>query len=63
MKKQLKKIIVAIVICMFMLPVFVNASQNEAKTLDVMFLHDTHSHLNPFTTVENGKSQTMGGFA
>ena len=31
--------------------------------MDVMFFHDTHSHLNEFSTVENGKSQMMGGFA
>ena len=35
----------------------------DTKKIDVMFLHDTHSHLNEFTTVENGQSQTMGGFA
>ena len=28
-----------------------------------MFLHDTHSHLNPFATVEDGETQTLGGFA
>ena len=33
------------------------------KTVDVMFLHDTHSHLNEFATVEDGKSQVLGGFA
>ena len=31
--------------------------------MDVMFLHDTHSHLNEFATVEDGKSQVLGGFA
>lgn len=41
---------------------FVNAS-SEAKTVDVMFLHDTHSHLNEFATVEDGKTQVLGGFA
>ena len=35
----------------------------EEKTVDVMFVHDTHSHLNEFTTVENGESQILGGFA
>ena len=39
------------------------AKAGEKKQLDVMFLHDTHSHLNEFSTVENGKSQMMGGFA
>lgn len=41
---------------------FVNAN-SEAKTVDVMFLHDTHSHLNEFATVEDGKTQVLGGFA
>lgn len=34
-----------------------------SKKVDVMFLHDTHSHLNPFATVEDGASQVLGGFA
>lgn len=36
---------------------------SEAKSVDIMFLHDTHSHLNEFATVENGESQVLGGFA
>ena len=36
---------------------------NDAEQVDIMFLHDTHSHLNEFVTVENGQSQIMGGFA
>ena len=35
----------------------------EGKTLDVMFLHDVHSHINAFPTVEEGKTQVLGGFA
>ena len=43
-------------------------SENAAEistenTVDVMFLHDTHSHLNEFATVEDGESQILGGFA
>lgn len=41
---------------------FANANK-VAKKVDVMFLHDTHSHLNSFATVEDGKSQVLGGFA
>ena len=33
------------------------------NTVDIMFLHDTHSHLNAFTTVEDDASVTMGGFS
>ncbi len=36
---------------------------SEAKSLDVMFIHDLHSHLNAFSTVENGESQVVGGVA
>ncbi len=39
------------------------SAQTDGKTLDVMFVHDTHSHLNPFATVEDGETQVMGGFA
>ena len=38
-------------------------ASDEAKKVEVQFLHDTHSHLNTFATVENGESQMMGGFA
>lgn len=41
---------------------FAAASEPEKK-VDVMFLHDTHSHLNEFPTVENGESGMLGGFA
>ena len=39
------------------------AADESAKTVDVMFLHDTHSHLNEFATVEDGTSRLLGGFA
>ena len=38
-------------------------ASSDTKKVDVMFLHDTHSHLNEFATVEDGKTQTLGGFA
>ena len=43
--------------------VFCLAANSSTKKLDVMFLHDTHSHLNEFATVEDGETQTLGGFA
>lgn len=33
------------------------------KTVDVLFLHDTHSHLDSFLTVEEGDNVSAGGFA
>ena len=43
--------------------VFCFAAKPSTKKVDVMFLHDTHSHLNEFATVEDGKTQILGGFA
>lgn len=48
-------------ICTF--PRIMAGAEKSMKTVDVMFLHDTHSHLNEFSTVEEGKSQIMGGFS
>ena len=40
----------------------INAS-DEKKQLDVLFTHDLHSHLNSFSTVVDGESKEVGGFA
>lgn len=40
-----------------------SAAAAEPQQVDVMFLHDTHSHLNAFATVEDGESRVLGGFA
>ena len=36
---------------------------SEEKTVDMMFIHDMHSHLNEFATVEDGKTQVLGGLS
>ncbi len=64
MKKKI--LAISFMLCMMLFAgVFVqHASAEEAsKIVDVMFVHDTHSHLNEFATVENGQSQIVGGFA
>lgn len=38
------------------------AKQSE-NAVDIMFLHDTHSHLNEYTTVKGTESVTVGGFS
>lgn len=35
----------------------------QTKTVDIMFLHDTHSHLNTFTTVTEQGTSEVGGFS
>ena len=39
------------------------AHAGEGKTVDVVFMHDTHSHLESFQTLVDGKTQIVGGFA
>lgn len=62
MKKKIWISGLLLVILLFAGTYYANAT-TEAKKVDVMFLHDTHSHLNSFTTLEDGKEQVLGGFA
>ena len=62
MKRKISVSIVLLLVLLVTGVYFVNAGTGEKK-VDVMFLHDTHSHLNEFATVEDGKSQILGGFA
>lgn len=38
-------------------------AESDTKEVDVMFTHDTHSHLDSFTTNVDGELQEVGGFA
>lgn len=38
-------------------------AEEDTKEIDIMFFHDTHSHLNSFYTIENGEGIELGGFA
>lgn len=40
-----------------------SAAATPPKTVDILFFHDTHSHLDSFSTMENGEAVTVGGFA
>ena len=54
-----------LIIAILVLPVLdipVEASA-ETKQLDVLFTHDTHSHLDSFSTIVNGEKKEVGGFA
>lgn len=60
-KKRIISLLLALLL--FVLSLGIVSAAGSAKEVDVMFLHDTHSHLNSFATVEDGKSQILGGFA
>ena len=64
MKKRLAALVIA---CMALLAIVVPqmdlVADEAAQTVDIMFLHDTHSHLNTFNTVEGTETVSMGGFS
>lgn len=63
----LRKSILSVVLTIAMLmplaqAVTVNAA-DDTKQIDVLFTHDTHSHLDSFSTIVNGEQKEVGGFA
>ena len=62
-----KRILALCLIVLMMFPMLVTPltvlAEGNTKKVDAMFLHDTHSHLTNFATVEGIHSQNMGGFA
>ena len=67
--KNKKRILAGLLAAALVVPLFAGSAQTVAaaeaagKTLDVVFTHDTHSHLNSFSTVIDGESTEVGGFA
>lgn len=50
-------------ICLLLLATAYSVFANDNKTVDVLFVHDTHSHLESFQTLVDGNTETVGGFA
>jgi len=50
-------------ICLLLLATAYSVFANDNKTVDVLFVHDTHSHLESFQTLVGGNTETVGGFA
>ena len=64
--KTLKKIaalVLAVVVSAGLLTGLQVKAADKTKHLDVLFTHDTHSHLNSFSTIVDGKQEEVGGFA
>ena len=61
-----RKITAWLVIFMLLFPVLGNVpvqAYSSSKKVDIMFLHDTHSHLKSFSTIRDDKDVMAGGFA
>ena len=64
--KRGKKILAFLLILTMLLPFVMNIpaeAAEKSKQLDVLFAHDTHSHLNSFSTIVDGEQKEVGGFA
>ncbi len=62
--KKFAGISLAVMLLLPLLPLFsLPAAAADAEQVDILFLHDTHSHLDSFPTVEGGQNVTLGGFA
>ena len=64
--KRGKKILAFLLIITMLLPFVMNIpaeAAGKSKQLDALFTHDTHSHLNSFSTIVDGEQKEVGGFA
>lgn len=64
--KRGKKILALFLIITMLLPFVMNIpaeAVGKSKQLDALFTHDTHSHLNSFSTIVDGEQKEVGGFA
>uniref|UniRef100_UPI0040296A7A bifunctional metallophosphatase/5'-nucleotidase n=1 Tax=Mediterraneibacter faecis TaxID=592978 RepID=UPI0040296A7A len=64
--KRGRKILALFLIITMLLPFVMNIpaeAAEKSKQLDVLFTHDTHSHLNSFSTIVDGEQKEVGGFA
>lgn len=63
MKKRFR-ILAWVLVGMLLLPMLQQitvSAETEQKSMDVMFLHDLHSHMENFASVEEGKTVYLGG--
>lgn len=64
MKKKVK-VFALVLAAMLLFPVlsqtYVKAETEDTKALDLMFIHDLHSHMENFASVENGETVYLGG--
>lgn len=63
MKKRFSVLALALAVMLLlpMLPQTVVNAESESKSIDVVFLHDLHSHMENFASVENGETVYLGG--
>ena len=63
LRKSIWSVVLTIAMLMPLAQAVTVKAADDTKQIDVLFTHDTHSHLDSFSTIVNGEQKEVGGFA
>ena len=63
LRKSILSVVLTIAMHMPLAQAVTVKAVDDTKQIDVLFTHDTHSHLDSFSTIVNGEQKEVGGFA
>ena len=63
LRKSILSVVLTIAMLMLLAQAVTVKATDDTKQIDVLFTHDTHSHLDSFSTIVNGEQKEVGGFA
>ena len=63
LRKSILSVVLTIAMLMPLAQAITVKAADNTKQIDVLFTHDTHSHLDSFSTIVNGEQKEVGGFA
>ena len=65
--RHYRKYLTGLLLASMLAPQFVGTTavlaEGQKKEADIVFTHDTHSHVDSFCTVYEGETKELGGFA
>ena len=63
LRKSILSVVLTIAMLMLLAQAVTVKAADDTKQIDVLFTHDTHSHLDSFSTIVDGEQKEVGGFA
>ena len=63
LRKSILSVVLTIAMLMPLAQAVTAKAADDTKQIDVLFTHDTHSHLDSFSTIVNVEQKEVGGFA
>ena len=63
LRKSILSVVLTIAMLMLLAQAVTVKAADDTKQIDILFTHDTHSHLDSFSTIVNGEQKEVGGFA